>query len=69
MLCPYCEKTIEGLQIAMRNLEAYNQNGTALAATECCGKGVVLKASMVFSVRKYEGEKKEDDWGNPIKKS
>lgn len=64
MKCPHCGSELELNNAAVWNVEAYGD--VVLAVTLCCGKGVNLVPMRTFTVEQYEGNRVEDDWGNPI---
>jgi hypothetical protein len=49
-------------------LENYGPNSSCIVATECCGKGVRVKARINYTVDTEIGNVKEDEWGRPFKK-
>lgn len=63
MECPHCKKELRLGEIPELHMERYGK--TVSVATECCGKGVVCQPYLAFSVRKYQGNQLEDDWGTP----
>ena len=67
MKCPNCNGTIVLIPPAERNLESYRSN-SVLATSNCCGVAFEVTMHTTFSYELYEGNKKEDDWGNKIKK-
>ncbi len=66
MKCPKCNKQIDLIPPAERNLEGYRST-SVLATSKCCG--VAFEVSMItkFDYELYTGERIEDDWGNQIK--
>lgn len=62
MKCPHCDKQIGFEPPVLRNVESYGNS--QIAKTSCCGKGVTVYPQMTYIIEKYEGEKKEDNWGN-----
>ena len=65
-MCPQCNKELDVPQHAIGNMDVYNNK--LLVNTECCGFPVVLIPQRSYTVLPYTGVKKEDDWGNPIKR-
>jgi hypothetical protein len=68
MNCSKCGKEIEIPNIVYRNLETYNVGGIALTVSKCCNAAYLVKMIVKFGITDYIGDKKEDDWGNKIKK-
>lgn len=66
LLCPHCNEELIIADNKERNAETYLQ--PIMAKAECCGKGVYVIPRVVFSAQKYTGDKKEDEWGDPILK-
>ena len=67
MECPHCGKELDIGFIPYSHMERYGQR--ILAATECCGKGVVCEPFLSYRVTSYSGQKEEDDWGTPFDKA
>ncbi len=69
MKCPLCGKEISIPARAYLNLESYHQGGgVVLAASECCGYGVLVEMKVSFRGSEYTGDRKEDDWGVKLNK-
>ena len=65
-ICPHCGKELE-----LHNPADYNSvygNSSVLAVARCCGKAVVLTPTRSRTIKKYEGERTQDDWSNEIAK-
>jgi len=67
--CRNCGEEIDIPNRVFRNLETYNQNGSALTYSDCCGIGYIVKSTIKFTVTEYTGNKEEDDWGVKLKKN
>jgi len=67
MKCPNCNKEIDIDFVVYRNAERYHN--TNLAVSNCCGTAFIVKPVLTLKVTHYTGDKTEDDWGNPIKKT
>lgn len=65
MKCPYCNKDLIIPPNVYLNVESYGNS--VLSITECCKKGVMVRPNVGFIIDKYNGVRKEDDWGNKIK--
>jgi hypothetical protein len=64
--CPHCKNEISLPEQAVGNIMRYGNSVTTV--TECCGFGVRLTPKTSFTIRPYEGQETEDDWGREIKK-
>lgn len=62
--CPHCEKKLDIEPTVYRNVETYGK--MAIAATNCCGRGVLVSSTVNFRVAKYHGTETTDDWGRDI---
>jgi len=69
MKCKKCGKDLVLPERAYVNLETYNVGGFALAASECCNTGYVIKMDIRYKVTEYTGSRKEDDWGIKLRKA
>ena len=68
MYCLKCGNEIIIPSRVYRNLESYNTGGMAVTISECCNAAYLVKMVVKFQITEYNGNKKEDDWGNKIKK-
>lgn len=68
MKCPKCNKPIDLIPPAERNVEIYNRHSLVLATSQCCGVAFKVSMTQKFHYELYTGEKTKDDWGNEIKK-
>lgn len=62
MKCPNCENELSVPTYAVYNAEAYGKS--VLVKTICCATFVRIAPVVNFRVEVYEGDRKEDDWGN-----
>lgn len=62
--CPFCRKKLSFSRAAQRNVQRYQTSATAVS--ECCGRPFRLSLATHIVVEPYNGNMKEDDWGNPI---
>ena len=67
MKCPNCESTLDVDQCVYLNADTYGK--TNVITTNCCGEAITVRPIRTYEVRRYEGNRSEDDWGNPIKSS
>ena len=68
--CPLCGKNIIIPTRAYLNLESYHHGGgVVLAASGCCGYGLLVEMVVSFKVAEYTGDKEQDDWGMELKKT
>ena len=65
MKCPCCNKSLKLAPYVFYNVTKYNKS--AIATTECCGKLIKVYPHLSITVKPYEGNKTEDDWGVPQK--
>lgn len=63
--CPKCNQFIKFAHNVLKNVETYGK--TVLSVTECCGYGMYVSRNLSFNIVPYEGNRTEDDWGDPIK--
>ena len=66
MECPHCRNELTLYNAPRHNVDVYGNPVLAIAL--CCGKGVRLVPIRSIRVEAYDGERAEDDWGNPLKK-
>ena len=67
MECPHCKNTLSIPDNHLTNMECYHNS--ILSKTECCGMAVRCQPIFTFKAYAYEGDRKEDDWGNKFNKS
>lgn len=65
MECPHCGKDLIVDNAPQYNVDVYGK--PLLAIARCCGKGVRLIPVRSIRVEAYDGDRTEDDWGNPLK--
>jgi hypothetical protein len=65
-ICPRCGEKINIPGVAYINAGTYHN--TLVVISDCCGKAFWLRPVTKFQISEYNGDREEDDWGQPIKK-
>lgn len=63
--CPHCNQELRIDECVRSNVETYGL--PSLTVVSCCGHAIRVSRVVTFSVAPYDGDRTEDDWGNPIK--
>ena len=63
MICTNCKNELILPPRTYLNLEEYQEGGTIIVASICCGAGYLVKKEVNYEIKPYLGNEKEDDWG------
>ena len=63
--CPHCGQQLSLPLTTRLHIDQHVERVTSV--TLCCGKGVHVRPRVEYTVVKYEGIERRDDWGNVFK--
>lgn len=65
MNCPHCSKPLQLMPRAYIHADTYGRHNAS--TTECCGKIVTVHPIRSYRIEKDTQNRKEDDWGVPVR--